>query len=70
MVVRSGSDEVVVADLRHAPHDLSLVDWLAHWRLAGRRLGVVVSVRPCRDLHGLLVAVGLATLEAEPRRGD
>ena len=65
MVIGSGPDERVIADLRRAPHDLGLVDGLARWRLAAARIGVVVAVRPCGHLRRLLVLVGLSGLEAE-----
>jgi hypothetical protein len=56
-------DDVVVADLREARHDLALVDLLARLRLLARREGVALTVRPCDALRGLLVLVGLSGLE-------
>ena len=56
-------DDVVVADLRDAAHDLALVDLLARLRVVARREGVALTVRPCDALRGLLVFVGLSGLE-------
>ena len=56
-------DDVVVADLRDATHDLALVDLIARLRVVARREGVALTVRPCDALRALLVFVGLSGLE-------
>ena len=56
-------DDVVVADLRDARHDLALVDLLARLRVVARREGVALTVRPCDALRALLLLVGLSGLE-------
>ena len=56
-------NDVVVADLRGAQHDLALVDLLARLRVVARREGVALTVRPCDALRALLVLVGLSGLD-------
>ena len=51
--------------------DLALVDEVARWQLAARRMGCAIRLRDCApELLELLELVGLVQMGGEPERGE